>query len=334
MYRIKHVCILLLFATTLPTAVNAQTDATSNGLDITALFEKETARKIELEEKMDMVASRLEALEDRLGEIAADSAQAGKKAASAEKKIKKLKGKREYLRLKELVEKRDSLLAAVKAKTQVADKILCEIQALDKDLTASSERREELEAVKESVGKNVLADYGAYPHKPFSEMDLQELERIMTACSRYADNKDVKAFMEEVELTIENKQAYDNATDVLQNRFDIHAVNTAINRLKAMKGCNETQRAEAANVAEKLGQYEGCFNAVRDALKYFNENKRSGKGYTKFDWNIDRESEAMKKAKVAAEPIPYLKEAWKQFVKAMDQAPDVHSDIEQELLGK
>lgn len=340
MFCFKYGYILVIFAITLPMATNAQTDSTSvrndsssAEPDITALFEKETARKVELEEKLDIMVARKKALENRLANITANSAKTEKKAASTKREIEKLKSKKAYLQLAQLIKKRDSLSAAVKAKTEAASKIETEIAALNGDLAENSERMEELETVKENVGKDVIASHEAYLSKPFSKMDLQELERIKAECNRYADNKDVKAFMAKVELATGNKRTYDKATNALASKYDANAVNTAVRRLKAMKGCNRAQLSETSKAIAQLEQYGQCFNTVRNMLKYFNETKRAGE-YTKYDWEIDKSSTVIKQASEAAKPIPYLRKAWVQFVKALNQNPNAHPDVEKEILGE
>jgi chromosome segregation ATPase len=305
------------------TTASAQTDVASLN-DENARLETEIKT---LTEKQKELSDSVKAQEGQIKTLETD-------IKKEEKALAKNQGKTNMDKVPELQKRQAQLQLFIDSYITEIQELNKKIFELDRLMEEFNKKRQNLENVRDNVGKKLIESNQDYLEKAFSNMDLNNLYSIKSDCDRYKDDKNVKQFIEKVDKVISMKQAFDNAINVLSQPFNRTNVNQALNLLPKTD-MNNVQNEEMNTVRTKLQGFEQGLNTFKELINAI--AKKRGTIFSKRD--LDDELDIILKRdnlkgriNDQVMKVPYLKNKYQAYIKALQAEPTKQPAIEKEIL--
>lgn len=319
----KIILIWTLLMLMVNTTASAQTDVASlNDENVRLEAEIKT-----LTEKQKELSDSVKAQEEQIKTL-----ETGIK--KEEKALAKNQGKTNMDKVPELQKRQAQLQLFIDSYITEIQELNKKIFELDRLMEEFNKKRQNLESVRDNVGKKLIESNQDYLEKAFSNMDLNNLYSIKSDCDRYKDDKNVKQFIEKVDKVISIKQAYDNAINVLSQPFNRTNVNQALNLLPKTD-MNNVQNEEMNTVRTKLQGFEQGLNTFKELINAI--AKKRGTIFSKRD--LDDELDIILKRdnlkgriNDQVMKVPYLKNKYQAYIKALQAEPTKQPAIEKEIL--
>ena len=319
----KTILIWTLLMLMVNTTASAQTDVASLN-DENARLEAEIKT---LTEKQKELSDSVKAQEEQIKTLETD-------IKKEEKALAKNQGKTNMDKVPELQKRQAQLQLFIDSYITEIQELNKKIFELDRLMEEFNKKRQNLESVRDNVGKKLIESNQDYLEKAFSNMDLNNLYSIKSDCDRYKDDKNVKQFIEKVDKVISIKQAYDNAINVLSQPFNRTNVNQALNLLPKTD-MNNVQNEEMNTVRTKLQGFEQGLNTFKELINAI--AKKRGAIFSKRD--LDDELDIILKRdnlkgriNDQVMKVPYLKNKYQAYIKALQAEPTKQPAIEKEIL--
>ncbi len=319
----KIILIWTLLMLMVTTTASAQTDVASLN-DENARLETEIKT---LTEKQKELSDSVKAQEGQIKTLETD-------IKKEEKALAKNQGKTNMDKVPELQKRQAQLQLFIDSYITEIQELNKKIFELDRLMEEFNKKRQNLENVRDNVGKKLIESNQDYLEKAFSNMDLNNLYSIKSDCDRYKDDKNVKQFIEKVDKVISMKQAFDNAINVLSQPFNRTNVNQALNLLPKTD-MNNVQNEEMNTVRTKLQGFEQGLNTFKELINAI--AKKRGTIFSKRD--LDDELDIILKRdnlkgriNDQVMKVPYLKNKYQAYIKALQAEPTKQPAIEKEIL--
>ncbi len=319
----KIILIWTLLMLMVTTTASAQTDVASLN-DENARLETEIKT---LTEKQKELSDSVKAQEGQIKTLETD-------IKKEEKALAKNQGKTNMDKVPELQKRQAQLQLFIDSYITEIQELNKKIFELDRLMEEFNKKRQNLENVRDNVGKKLIESNQDYLEKAFSNMDLNNLYSIKSDCDRYKDDKNVKQFIEKVDKVISIKQAYDNAINVLSQPFNRTNVNQALNLLPKTD-MNNVQTEEMNTVRTELQGFEQGLNTFKELINAI--AKKRGAIFSKRD--LDDELDIILKRdnlkgriNDQVMKVPYLKNKYQAYIKALQAEPTKQPAIEKEIL--
>lgn len=319
----KIILIWTLLMLMVNTTASAQTDVASLNEE-NARLEAEIKT---LTEKQKELSDSVKAQEEQIKTLETD-------IKKEEKALAKNQGKTNMDKVPELQKRQAQLQLFIDSYITEIQELNKKIFELDRLMEEFNKKRQNLESVRDNVGKKLIESNQDYLEKAFSNMDLNNLYSIKSDCDRYKDDKNVKQFIEKVDKVISIKQAYDNAINVLSQPFNRTNVNQALNLLPKTD-MNNVQNEEMNTVRTKLQGFEQGLNTFKELINAI--AKKRGTIFSKRD--LDDELDIILKRdnlkgriNDQVMKVPYLKNKYQAYIKALQAEPTKQPAIEKEIL--
>ena len=319
----KIILIWTLLMLMVTTTASAQTDVASLN-DENARLEAELKT---LTEKQKELSDSVKAQEEQIKTLETD-------IKKEEKALAKNQGKTNMDKVPELQKRQAQLQLFIDSYITEIQELNKKIFELDRLMEEFNKKRQNLENVRDNVGKKLIESNQDYLEKAFSNMDLNNLYSIKSDCDRYKDDKNVKQFIEKVDKVISMKQAFDNAINVLSQPFNRTNVNKALNLLPKTD-MNNVQTEEMNSVRSKLQGFEQGLNTFKELINAI--AKKRGAIFSKRD--LDDELDIILKRdnlkgriNDQVMKVPYLKNKYQAYIKALQAEPTKQPAIEKEIL--
>ncbi len=319
----KIILIWTLLMLMVTTTASAQTDVASLN-DENARLETEIKT---LTEKQKELSDSVKAQEGQIKTLETD-------IKKEEKALAKNQGKTNMDKVPELQKRQAQLQLFIDSYITEIQELNKKIFELDRLMEEFNKKRQNLESVRDNVGKKLIESNQDYLEKAFSNMDLNNLYSIKSDCDRYKDDKNVKQFIEKVDKVISMKQAFDNAINVLSQPFNRTNVNQALNLLPKTD-MNNVQNEEMNTVRTKLQGFEQGLNTFKELINAI--AKKRGTIFSKRD--LDDELDIILKRdnlkgriNDQVMKVPYLKNKYQAYIKALQAEPTKQPAIEKEIL--
>jgi len=319
----KIILIWTLLMLMVNTTASAQTDVASLN-DENARLEAEIKT---LTEKQKELSDSVKAQEGQIKTLETD-------IKKEEKALSKNQGKTNMDKVPELQKRQAQLQLFIDSYITEIQELNKKIFELDRLMEEFNKKRLNLESVRDNVGKKLIESNQDYLEKACSNMDLNNLYSIKSDCDRYKHDKNVKQFIEKVDKVISIKQAYDNAINVLSQPFNRTNVNQALNLLPKTD-MNNVQTEEMNTVRTKLQGFEQGLNTFKELINAI--AKKRGTIFSKRD--LDDELDIILKRdnlkgriNDQVMKVPYLKNKYQAYIKALQAEPTKQPAIEKEIL--
>lgn len=313
--------LLMLMATA---TASAQTDV--------AALNEENARLLE---ELQTLMTKKKALSDNIkvqeGELKTLTSDIKKE----EKTLAKNQGKTDNSKVQELQQQKTALQTSIDDYVQKIQEKEASIYQLDKRLDALKNRMKSLETIRDDVGKDFIEKHRDYIEQAFSTMKSEQLTAIKTDCDKYASDKNVKDFAKQVDKVIGWKQSYDKAVKVVSQRYIRTDVEQALNALPTM-GLNSVQAEEINTVRTELQNYEKGISTFQEFIKAV--NAKQGIIFSRNDLDdelgiIFGKNNLKQRIMTTVETVPYLKDKYNEYLKAIRSNPGKPTKVEEEILG-
>lgn len=242
-----------------------------------------------------------------------------------------------YKKYSKLREKRDSLLAVIKSQDTILASISQRMEAVTSQLDSTNKRKAEIDKYKTNFSKDLIADYEAKLEKPFSEIDLTELESIREECLQYTSDNRIKAFVEKIGQTLVCKEQYDGIVKVLDSPYNASGISKALQETTQIKCNSVAQKSELETAKKQLDRFVPGIEAMKELVNAINAY-RAGMENFKYQDFLDVRDMILEQNNLGNRinenvmVVPYLKKAYEAFMKALKAAPTKHSAIEEEIL--
>lgn len=193
-----------------------------------------------------------------------------------------------------------------------------------------------LTQVQANVRKTILLKYTPYLDKPLSEIDSLELHKISNICKVYKDvDSEINGFYENIDRYTIYKKNYERARKVCASMFNYNDVETSLQKLDEIKDVNDEQRKDVELIRNQLSCFAEGVNYLKEFIDELNE-KRNERRYIWEDLVIDRdyiwEDLSVDFDKYIMN-VPYLKQAYEQYMTILEADPMAHPQIEEEILA-
>ena len=192
--------------------------------------------------------------------------------------------------------------------------------------------------MKTEVGEKIIGDNRSYLDLSFSKMTLSRLNEIRSKCMKYTVDEQVNKFVALIDRTIKNKMVYDEAVDVLANRFDKNRVLHCVSLLKKLEGQSEIQKKETISTLNSLSVFEEGTNVLREFAQKFKKERERGMSAVQdckdaLNFILDNDNMAQRiKSKVR--PVSYLNKMYNEYRKSIMKNFKTPTTIENEILGE
>ena len=314
---------MLMFAITATTS--AQTD------NLASLNEE----NVRLETELQTLTARQKALSDSIkaqeGQLKAMEAEIKK----VEKSLAKNQGKMDKNKVPELQKRQAQLQLSIDGYIPEIHELNMQIIDLDKRMKEFKKKRSNLESIRDDVGKNFIETHQDYIEQAFSTMKIDELNAIKADCAKYPTDQKIQEFAKQVETAINRKQDYDYAVKVVEQPFNRTNVERALNTLNTT-GLNSVQAKEFNTVREELLNFEKGLNTFKELINAISRKRGSIFSRRDLDDELDiilNKDNLKERINSLVQNVPYLKNKYNAYMKALQAEPTKQPAVEKEILG-
>lgn len=338
---LKYTCLLLLMLVITGNQAMAMAAANDEETDEMAmrLLEQTIQKKMSLQDNVNSLNQQIKNWNETIKSLDKKYQDAYKKLKKQQPQLEKIQPDKYQKEEAELVNRQQELQTELEQLKDENARLQQEIQTLDE----KSQNLEELEGIKQDVAKDFVNENESYLETPFSKMEINKLKSLQKNCENYKGNDKVKEFSNKLNKMINLKETYDSTNAVVNQPFDKQAIINAQRALETLGKLNhlsESQMNEVETLRHQLDGFEAGLIAFKEFINHF-AIKRKGittakdvdsdvelilekvnaEGKT-MQWRIDNEINV----------IPYLKEMFAKYRKAIKASPKKVSDVENAIL--
>ena len=317
-------------------------DMLSTSVPDDSLLHLETARNEELIRHLDGLRSRMKELQSEAGKDGNRLETAVRKKMSVldsrKKKLEELKLKMDRSELHELfarIRKLEERIDSIEADTlRLTDSIV----SADNALADTEADEAALNEFKENLSRHILKEYAACLELPFSKMSVDELAGIVSRCRSLSADKNIDELLSRTRTLMKYKKIYDKAVSAVNSKYDKVAVEKSESELKTIVAVNASQEKEVRVLMQQLGIFEAGIDAFRDFINELNKRREGTDSYSLSDFNddlpniLERDSIGVRIER-HLRPVPYLGQAYDEYLRVLGENPMSHPDIEREMLN-
>lgn len=322
MKRMKHILSVALLL--MPLTVVAQSEMDTIVHPDAARQNKElTMQKEVLGDSIKKWGKELKALKQQEEENARTIKQ-------LQEQLARFKDDVDYPEVRRLLKRKEELLAALEEQNKTIHSLQAQLQAINSDLGTMQQQCASLDSVRGSIALQVIANNENYLQLPFSQMSLDMLNKIIDENEKYQDDRSVANLLAQAKVVERNKRTYDEMALAAKSRFDKENINRLL-RADPLKGLNEVQQKEVAEVLRQLRLFEDGLGVFKEFIGQMQECRKNVNCYSKDYFDSDKKGVLKKRQgriKETVEQVSYLKNMFTNYTFAKYRA------IENEILNQ
>lgn len=322
MKRMKHILSAALLL--MPLMVVAQSETETNAhLDAAWQNKELTMQKEVLGDSIKKWGKELKALKQQEEENARTIKQ-------LQKQLARFKDDADYPEVRKLLKRKEELLAALEEQNKKVRFLHTQLQTINSDLGTMQQQYASLDSVRRSIAVQVIAKNEDYLQLPFSQMSLDKLNKIIDENEKYQDDRSVAKLLAQAKVVEINKRAYDEMALAAKSRFDKDNINRLL-RADPLKGLNEVQQKEMAEVLRQLRLFEDGLGVFKEFIGQMQECRKNVNCYSKDYFDKDKKGVLKRQQGRINETVvqvPYLKKMFANYTFAKYRA------IEKEILNQ
>lgn len=238
----------------------------------------------------------------------------------------------------ELLNRKEQLKKSINSYTDSLTKFNEQLLLTNKQLGESQSQKDELDKVKREVSGTLISENRPYIEQPFAKMSIERLKEIQKTCSPYTADQNVNAFVVNIEITIQNKETYDEICKVLNSSYQKFAVTQSLAKLQSMQNLSISQKNEIASIKKQLESFSDGLLAFKQFINNLNECRKETDNYSWEYFLADKrpiyKNNLEERINTKLYAVPYLKNKYEEFMKAFKKSPNKHFDIETEILNQ
>lgn len=322
MKRMKHILSVALLL--MPLTVGAQSETeTITHPDAARPNKVLTMQKEVLGDSIKKWGKELKALEQQEEENVRAIKQ-------LQKQLARFKDDADYSEVRGLLKRKEELLAALEEQNKKIHSLQAQLQAINGDLATMQQQCAILDSVRGSIAVQVIANNEDYLQLPFSQMSLGKLNKIIDENEKYQDDRSVAKLLAQAKVVERNKRAYDEMALAANSRFDKDNINRLL-RADPLKGLNEVQQKEVAEVLRQLRLFEDGLGVFKELIGKMQECRKNVNCYSKDYFDHDKKGLLKKRQgriTETVEQVPYFEKMFGDYKFAKYRA------IENEILNQ
>ena len=325
MRRNSRIQILIVLMLITATTISAQND------NVAILNEENTRLETELQTltaKQKALSDSIKAQEGQLKSLEND-------IKKAEKELAKNQDKTDKSKVAELQKRQAQLQLFIDGYILEIHELNKQIVELDRQMEEFNKRRRNLESIRDDVSKNFIETHRDYIEQAFSAMKTNELNAIKADCEKYPTDQKIQEFAKKVETTIGRKRDYDYAAKVVEQPFNRTNVEKALNALNTT-GMNSVQTKEFNTVREELLNFEKGLNTFKELINAISKKRGTIFSRRDLDDELDiilNKDNLKGRINSLVQNVPYLKNKYNAYMKALQAEPTKQPAVEKEILG-
>lgn len=247
-----------------------------------------------------------------------------------QKQLARFKDDADYLEVCGLLKRKEELLAALEKQEKEVHSLQAQLQTINGNLRTMQQQRARLDSVRGSIARQVIAKNEDHLQLPFSQMSLDKLDKIIRENEKYQDDRSVAKLLAQAKVVERNKRAYDEMELAANSRFDKDNIYRLL-RADPLKGLNEVQQKEVAEVLRQLRLFEDGLGVFKEFIGQMRECRKNVNCYSKEYFDSDKKGLLKKqqgRIKETVEQVPYLEKMFGDYKFAKYRA------IENEILNQ
>uniref|UniRef100_UPI004024C8FA hypothetical protein n=1 Tax=Prevotella sp. TaxID=59823 RepID=UPI004024C8FA len=225
-----------------------------------------------------------------------------------QEQLARFKDDADYLEVCGLLKRKEELLAVLEEQEKEVHSLQTQLQAINGDLCTMQQQYARLDSVRGSIAGQVIANNEDYLQLPFSQMSLDKLDKIIRENEKYQDDRSVAKLLAQAKVVERNKRAYDEMELAANSRFDKDNINCLL-RADPLKGLNEVQQKEVAEVLRQLRLFEDGLGVFKELIGKMQECRKNVNCYSKDYFDHDKKGLLKKRQgriTETVEQVPYL----------------------------
>lgn len=247
-----------------------------------------------------------------------------------QEQLARFKDDADYLEVCGLLKRKEELLAALEEQEKEVHSLQAQLQTINGNLRTMQQQRARLDSVRGSIARQVIAKNEDHLQLPFSQMSLDKLDKIIRENEKYQDDRSVAKLLAQAKVVERNKRAYDEMELAANSRFDKDNIYRLL-RADPLKGLNEVQQKEVAEVLRQLRLFEDGLGVFKEFIGQMRECRKNVNCYSKEYFDSDKKGLLKKqqgRIKETVEQVPYLEKMFGDYKFAKYRA------IENEILNQ
>lgn len=322
MKRMKYILSAVLLSMPLMVVAQSETDTIVH-LDAARQNKELTMQKEVLGDSIKKWGKELKALKQQEEENT-------KTIKQLQEQLARFKDDADYLEVCGLLKRKEELLAVLEEQEKEVHSLQTQLQAINGDLCTMQQQYARLDSVRGSIAGQVIANNEDYLQLPFSQMSLDKLDKIICENEKYQDDRSVAKLLAQAKVVERNKSAYDEMELAANSRFDKDNINCLL-RADPLKGLNEVQQKEVAEVLRQLRLFEDGLGVFKELIGKMQECRKNVNCYSKDYFDHDKKGLLKKRQgriTETVEQVPYLEKMFGDYKFAKYRA------IENEILNQ
>lgn len=300
MKRMKYILSAVLLSMPLMVVAQSETDTIVH-LDAARQNKELTMQKEVLGDSIKKWGKELKALKQQEEENT-------KTIKQLQEQLARFKDDADYLEVCGLLKRKEELLAVLEEQEKEVHSLQTQLQAINGDLCTMQQQYARLDSVRGSIAGQVIANNEDYLQLPFSQMSLDKLDKIIRENEKYQDDRSVAKLLAQAKVVERNKRAYDEMELAANSRFDKDNINCLL-RADPLKGLNEVQQKEVAEVLRQLRLFEDGLGVFKELIGKMQECRKNVNCYSKDYFDHDKKGLLKKRQgriTETVEQVPYL----------------------------
>lgn len=196
-----------------------------------------------------------------------------------QEQLARFKDDADYPEVRRLLKRKEELLAALEEQNKKIHSLQAQLQAINSDLGTMQQQCAILDSVRGSIADQVIANNEDYLQLPFSQMSLGKLNKIIDENEKYQDDRSVAELLAQAKVVERNKMAYDEMALAANSRFDKDNINRLL-RADPLKGLNEAQQKEVAEVLRQLRLFEDGLGVFKELISQMQKRRHNINSYS------------------------------------------------------
>ena len=247
--------------------------------------------------------------------------------------------------IKELKAIRDSVVVAtINRHTPLLTKPLSELKDLDKTID-ECKRYSDTVVMRNFIAKldSLQVDKAIYDYTPLLTKPLSEIKNLgkdIAECNRFSHEKRMQDFIAKLNVLQENKRAYDDGLKLLTVKFDSVKIKETKAQIELCKTrVAESQQAELDKLLKDFDTFEEGVNAFYEFIMILNTIRGQSRNFATPDFDHflnsmkTRRPEWKDRYDRCIMTNSYLKKGFNKFVEQVRKSPQLHPEIEKEILS-
>lgn len=301
------------------------------------LHKKALDENMRLRADLENLQKRKEELNIEIVDVGEKIHEKRKNKSAKEKEIQQIsqhKKYKDFLRL-------DSILNVTKANTiKLAHdtlKLNRNVLEKDKELQKKLDKYNQILTNQEQFADAIIVDHEQYINQSFLDMTVKELLQIKTECCNFSGAKNMGKFLLHLDAIIFAKQVFDDITNAISSPYNEQHINEVKKKISHVQNLSVLQQEEIAIKELQLSNYKEGIKTFQIVINELDKRRKNIDYYSALDFKDDLPFILTKKISKDVEQyiqsVPYLDNAYNQYMAVITENPMQHPDIEQEILS-